>query len=119
METIKKTDPFSGEEFLPKKISQIYACPANRIKHNNSKASIIRQERAFLDKHIHKNHRILREIYKEGGGNIFNCFWMEGKGFRFDATNHQEKFEGKLRSCVYEFMLIEIELKDNIQIKKL
>jgi hypothetical protein len=118
METIKKTDPFSGEEFIPKKISQKYACAANRIKHNNKKASNIRQERAFLDKHTHKNDLILREIYKDGDINVFNSFWMEGKGFRFDATNHQIEFDGMLRNCVYEFILLEVEETNNIKIIK-
>lgn len=118
METIKKIDPFSGEEFIPKKISQRYACTANRIKHNNRKASNIRQERSFLDKHTHKNDLILREIYTEGAENVFNSFWMEGKGFRFDATNHQTEFDGTLKNCVYEFMLLEIEGTDKIKIIK-
>ena len=65
MEPITLKDPLTGQVFIPKKISQKYASPENRIKHNNKKASILRQERAFLDKHIHKNHLIIKEIYKE------------------------------------------------------
>lgn len=119
MEPITLKDPLTGQEFIPKKISQRYACPGNRIKHNNLKASKLRQERAFLDKHFHKNDRILREIYVPGGTNVFNCFWMEGKGFRFDAINHQVMYQGTLRNCVYEFILIKIENTDNFKIIKL
>ena len=43
---------------------------------------------------------------------------MEGKGFRFDATNHQEEYEGIPRNCVYEFLIIEIKGTDKIKIIK-
>ena len=115
---MKIIDPLTKQEFFPKKISQKYACPANRIKHNNLKASKLRQERAFLDKPVNKNHLVLREIYIDGEDNIFNSLWMEGKGFRFDATNHQEEYEGILRNCVYEFILIEIKDTEYIKIIK-
>jgi hypothetical protein len=115
---MKRIDPLTKEEFEPIKVSQKYACPANRIKHNNLKASKLKQERAFLDKYVHKNHLIIREIYIEDGENIFNSYWMEGKGFRFDATNHQEEYEGIPRNCVYEFLIIEIKGTDKIKIIK-
>jgi hypothetical protein len=119
MEPITRKDPLTGQIFFPKKISQKYACPENRIKHNNKKASILRQERAILDKHFHKNHVILRKIFIEGGDNVFNSFWMLGKGFRFIAANHQKEYEGVLRYCVYEYMLVVVEETDNIKIIKI
>ena len=119
MEQIIRKDLLTGEDFFPKKISQRFACPENRIKHGNLKASRIRQGRAFFDKPIHKNHKIIIEIYVEAGENIFNIDWMEGKGFRFDATNHKVIYKGKYRDCVYEFMIILIENTNNIKIIKL
>jgi hypothetical protein len=115
---MKRIDPLTGEEFIPKKISQKYASPSNRIKHNNQKASKLRQEKASLDKHVHKNNIILREIFKERVENHFNCDWLEGKGFRFDSTNHQIKYKGAMRNCVYEFILIEIENENKIEVIK-
>jgi hypothetical protein len=118
MGPITLKDPLTGEIFYPKKISQRYAYPKNRIKHNNLKASQLRQERAFLDKHFHKNHIILREIHKEGRENIFNSNWLEGKGFRTDCITHLFEYRGIQKKCVYEFILIEIEGTDNIKIIK-
>jgi len=116
---MKRIDPFTSEEFEPKKVSQKYAVPANRIKHNNLKASILRQERAFLDKHVNKNHLIIREIYVEDGDNIFHKMWLEGKGLRLDATNRVLLYKGKHEYCVYEYILIEITGTDNIKIIKI
>jgi hypothetical protein len=105
---MKQIDPFTKEEFIPKKISQKYACPSNRIKHNNLKASKLRQERAFLDKPVNKNQLIIREIYVEDGKNIFHKMWLKGKGLRLDATNRVQFYKGKHEYCVYNYMLINI-----------
>lgn len=119
MEPITLKDPLTGQVFIPKKISQKYASPENRIKHNNKKASMLRQERAFLDKHIHKNHLIIKEIYKEGSDNLFDEMWLKGKGFRFDATNRQVLHKGKYEHCIYNFMLLVIEKTNKIKIIKI
>ena len=116
---MKRIDPLTGEEFIPKKISQKFATAENRILFNNKKASKIRQERAFLDKHINKNHLILREIYNPKGENIFNSHWLRGRGFRFDATNHTLIYEKKRRFAVYDFILIDLEKDDLIEIIKM
>lgn len=34
----ERTDPLTGEEFSPKKSSQRFASPENRIKYNNPKS---------------------------------------------------------------------------------
>ena len=116
---MKRIDPLTKEEFEPIKVSQKYACPANRIKHNNLKASKLKQERAFLDKHVHKNHLILREIYIADGENIFDKMWLKGKGLRLDATNRVQLYKGKHEYCVYEFILIVIKGTNNIKIIKI
>lgn len=118
MENNYKIDPLTSEQFIPKKSSQRFACPSNRINFNNRKASVLRQERAFLDRHIHKNDLIIREVYSEGGDNVFDKMWLKGKGLRFDATNRQILYKGKYVHCVYNFMLIEIEGTNNIKIMK-
>jgi hypothetical protein len=114
----KTIDPFTGEAFFATRINQRFSVPENRIKFHNKAASNLRKDRAFLDKPAKKNHLIIIEIYVDGKDNIFNSYWLEGKGFRFDATNHQVEYEGMLRNCVYEFILIEIEGTDDIKIIK-
>ncbi len=109
-----RKDPHTGEKFFAFRVNQRFAIPANRIKFHNSQASELRKERAFLDKHVHKNHLICREIYVEGGINIFDNMWLLGKGLRSDATNHQVSYQGIIRNCIYEYMLIPIENKTKI-----
>jgi len=113
-EDIRRTDPLTGEKFFAFRVNQTFATPANRIKFHNKSASELRKGRAFLDKHVHKNHLICKQIYVEGKENIFDNMWLLGKGLRSDATNHQEPHQGIIRNCIYEYMLIPIENKTKI-----
>ncbi len=115
---IKRIDPLTGEEFIPKKISQKFASPSNRIMFNNQKANKLRQERSFIDKLVHKNHRILREIYNPEQDNIFNSHWLRGKGYELKAYNHIEKYKGQFTIAVYEFLVIDTGIDDKIKIVK-
>lgn len=115
---MKRIDPLTGEEFIAKKISQKFASSNNRIMFNNQKAIKLRQERSFIDKHLNKNHRILREIYVPGNENIFNSFWLEGKGYRFDVANHFAIYKGVYVPAIFEFTLIDTKTDNLIKIMK-
>jgi hypothetical protein len=118
-EVIRQKDPLTGELFFPKRANQKFARPENRIKFNNDAATALRRERSFLDKHVHKNQLILREIFVEGKDNVFDNMWLLGKGLRNDATNHQVIYLGVVRNCVYEFILVPIENTNKTKIVKL
>lgn len=115
-----KIDPLTKEKFIPKKISQKFASPANRIKLNNMKASKLNQERAFIDKPCRKSHLALKSLYKSDSDNIYNMHFLEGKGIDFTSWNHiiNTKKYGKLYAY-YEFALRHIKKTENIQIIKI
>lgn len=115
---MKRIDPLTGEEFIPKKSSQKFASPINRITFNNQKANKLRQERSFIDQLVHKNHLILREIYIPGQDNIFNSHWLRGKGYVFEAYNRVVKYKGQFTIAVYEFLIIDTGIDDKIKIVK-
>lgn len=110
-------DPLTGEEFTPKKISQRFATPQNRIKYNNQKANKQREERAFIDKPLHKNHNILKEILGKRNEKIFHSEFLLGKGFDFKLFTNYDKWKGKNIHCIYEFMIIP-QSDDQIKILK-
>ena len=101
-------DPHTGEEFEPKRKSQKFATPQNRIAFNNAKAALIREEKSVIDRPLHKNYRILEELMA-GGLNQFTLSQerLIGKGFDFRVHNNVEKYEDKLHYCVYEYILIQ------------
>lgn len=106
MEPTKRKDLLTGEEFIPKKISQQFASPQNRIKYNNRKASQEKQKNAFYDKALLKNYRILVELMGTNKSTQHKKDFMLGRGFNFGIHNHLSKIESKNYASIYEFTLI-------------
>lgn len=109
-----RKDPLTGEEFIPKKNSQRFATPQNRIKYNNEKASKINLERAFIDKPLHANRNILKQILGNKPEATIHCEFLRGKGYNFPLFTHYDKWEGINVPCIYEYMIIKLP---NQQIK--
>lgn len=109
-----RKDPLTGEEFFPKKVSQRFAIPENRIKFNNDKANKIRLKRSFIDKPLHQNHRILTEVVGNKNEITVHEQYLLGKGFDYCIVSHYKVQDNKNHPCVYEFMIM---ILDNKQIK--
>lgn len=99
-------DLLTGEEFQPKKISQKFKIPQNRIKYHNKKASELRKTKAAIDKPLHKNFLILNEIMNGKNEAMFHVQFLLGKGFNFKVSNRMATHESKNYFCVYNYILI-------------
>ncbi len=119
MEQIIKRDPLTGKEFIAKRANQKFASPENKIRFNNRKNAEINKERAFIDKPCKQSHLILKVLYNAKSDNIYNRYFLEGKGLRFDAFNRivDTKY-GKLHAY-YEYAIRIIPNSDNVEIIKL
>lgn len=106
METEKRKDPLTGEEFIPKKKTQRFATPQNRIKYNNKLAGALRQEKAYLDIPMNSTHRILRELMKNKKKETFYKQFLIGKGVDFRIINNTKKVDGFIQYAIYEFIYI-------------
>ncbi len=119
MEIEYKIDPLTKEKFIPKKTSQKFATPANRIKYNNKKASKLNQERAFFDIPCKKSHKILKSLFEINSKQLYNMHFLHGKGIDFTAYNHIANTDlGKL-PAYYNYALRNIPNTENYQIIKL
>ena len=107
---------YSGEEFIPKKNSQRFSTPQNRIKYNNAKASKINLERAFIDKPLHKNHLILLELTNNNKELVLHEEFLLGRGYNFKLASHYDMWEGKSWTCLYEFIIMKTPNNPNIKI---
>jgi len=115
METQK--DPLTGEIFTPRKISQRFAKPANRIVFNNLKATKIRREKSYVDKPLHVNNRILKELLPEKGEIILHKEFLLGKGFRFTVHTHFKSIGNEHYYAVYDYVFCVLP-NDQIKIIK-
>ena len=119
MEQLIKIDPLTGEKFTAKRANQRFACAKNKIRYNNRKNAEINKERAFIEKPCKQSHLILKVLYNTKSDNIYNRYFLEGKGLRFDAFNRivDSKY-GKLHAY-YDYAIRIIPNSDNVQIIKL
>ena len=119
MDQLTKIDPLTGEEFVAKRANQRLATTENKIRYHNRKNAEINKERAFIDRPCKQSHLILKALHNPNSDNIYNRYYLEGKGLRFDAFNHivDTKY-GKLHAY-YEYAIRMIPNSDNVQIIKL
>jgi hypothetical protein len=103
---MKAKDPHTGEEFEPKKRSQKFACPANRIKYNNKKSNDLRIERSYIEAPLNKNHKLLKQLMGSKNEDTFDSNYLLGYGINFNVFNHYFKVGERAYPSVYEFMII-------------
>ena len=92
----KKTaikDPFSGEEFIPKKITQRFKTPSNQIKFNNQLQSRRRQFLGMILKPLNRTHRILTKALGESSSVRLHKEWLKGAGADMTLFTHIEKMD--------------------------
>jgi hypothetical protein len=107
-------DLLTGETFVPRRATQKFAHPANRIKYYNDLANAVRKTKSAFDKPLHKNHKILNEIMGDKQEAVFNQHFLLGKGFDFRIHTGGEMYEGRHAYRIYHFMLIHEDLNSKI-----
>ncbi len=110
----KRKDPLTGQEFQPKKKSQRFATPTNRIFFNNLKAAKVRDQKSAWDNALRKNFLILKELMGNEKVKTFHRMFLQGKGFSFHVNTGTDKFQDVLYWGVYNYLWLSLE---NDQIK--
>lgn len=112
---MKKIDPYTKEEFIPKRRNQIFANSKNKTDYHNAQANELRERSAVIDKKIHSNHRLLVELLKNNDKIEIDEKILEGKGFFFNVFNHVVKYDNRHVYALYEFLYF--KEKNSIKIK--
>ena len=102
-----KSDLLTGEKFTPKRRNQKFASAKNRIAFNNNKAFELRDSKAFVDKPLKENHRILINLLKPKETKSFSKEFLKGKGYNTSVFSHYESYDNKSCHAVYQFVLID------------
>ena len=103
---IEKIDPLTGEVFVPSRSNQLFASEENRIRFHNERAKAIRKQKAFIDRPLHVNQRILSEVLGDKESVEVHRQFLLGKGFSMSTFTHYTELEGKHYPSIYEFVLI-------------
>jgi len=67
-----------------------------------------RDAKAFIDKPLQKNHRILIELIKPQETKVIAKDFLLGKGYDMMVMSHYEKFDEKMCPALYNFIFTEI-----------
>jgi hypothetical protein len=105
---IEKIDPLTGEVFVPTRSNQLFASEENRIRFHNEKAKSLRKQKAFIDRPLHVNQRILTEVIGSAESVEVHKQYLLGKGFSFSTFTHYSEYRGKHFPSVYEFVILPI-----------
>lgn len=113
---MKKIDPHTKEEFIPKRRNQIFATEKNKSDYHNEQAAILREKRAKIDKKINSNHRILLQLLEKVNTIEIDEKILEGKGFFFNVFNHTVKYNDRHVYAIYEFLFFKEKNSNKITI---
>lgn len=102
---ILRNDKLTGEAFQPRRSHQAFARAENRIRYHNNMANKLRKEKAFVDRPLHRNIKILIEIMGDNNEASFHKEFMKGKGFNFTVFTHYENYNGKKIQAIYQFIV--------------
>lgn len=107
-------DPYTFEEFTPRRRNQRFACALNRQNFHNNRANQIRSEMAFIQRPLFRNYRILIDLLDKKREIILHREFLLGKSYDLSKATHVTKIGGEIHYCVYNFILIPLA---NDQIK--
>jgi hypothetical protein len=106
MHEITKTDPYSGEQFIPKRTNQIFANPENKSKFNNAKAKYYRDELNRINNALMKNFKVLNDLMKDQESITISYTELLKKGFDFTFFTHFTVEKESQYPTIYYFMMV-------------
>lgn len=99
----KRIDPYSGEEFYPKRNNQKFSCRENQIAFNNERARKARNEHSLIDNQIRNNYQILADILSHSDLVIKTKEFLLAKGYNFSFMNNYRSHNDKSYYGVYNY----------------
>jgi hypothetical protein len=104
----KSLDKYTGEEFVKKRINQVFARPKNRIAFHNKKANDLRRSLLYINQPLNANVRILNNLMKDKKEQTFHKQYLYGKGFDFRVLTHYVTYNDKSENAIYGYIVIRI-----------
>lgn len=112
-----KKDPFTGEEFTPRRSNQKFAVIENKTAYNNAKARLKAKEKKPYLEIIGRNEKILSWILGTEKERTVSKEFLLGAGFRFEYFTGTIFYNRWHYNRVYNFGFYGVA-KDNFIITK-
>jgi hypothetical protein len=101
---MKKIDPFTSEDFTPKRHNQRFACRANQIAYNKMLARKKRELLRESNTKLNTNRSVLKKLFECGEKNVSRDF-LRGAGFDFQYFTQNYNYEGRQFHAAYEYLI--------------
>lgn len=95
----KRTCPYSGEEFIPKRPNQVFVNSKNRIAYHNERHNAIRRELSKLNKPLKKSYEVLAKLLEGKEVVIVHKERLRGLGFSFSVFTHLHQNKSSKEPC--------------------
>lgn len=102
-------DPYTKEEFTPKRSNQIFANRKNQVNFNNEKQKEMRRHKSPHSKTIDNNYKILIKILSKEKSIERSSDFLLGAGFDFKSYTSTFQEKGMIGFKIYDLWVIKIE----------
>lgn len=122
MNYTKRQDPYTGEEFIPRRYNQKFANRKNQVDYNNSQARVNKQMVCSINKILEVNRKILKAYLDGSMSRGKDCVIIQKEmlldgGFDFTYMTQSGIIEKEHVQLLYEYGLIFMK-DDWFKIKK-
>ena len=105
-----RIDPFTGEEFQPKRENQLFANRKNQISFNNRKAKANREHKAAVNTPLDTNHKVMQKVLQNQIRVQRSKEFLLGAGLDFNFITHRRTDENSIQwNCLYEFQFRQLD----------
>jgi len=101
-----KTDPYTGETFVPSRRNQVYASPRNKIRHNNERAAQKRAVKSAVDSILDSNWQILHRLLGVNDEVVVSRQELLRQQFRSTHITHSLNTPEGKAMCIYDVCYI-------------
>lgn len=112
---MERTDPLTGEKFIPKRNNQKFATRSNQVRFNNKKARERRELKSEINKTLDKNRAILEQLHDNQPHVLHSKDFLLGAGYHFGCFTHSIKVDDRLIRCVFDLGIEKVGNKFKVQ----
>lgn len=101
-----KIDPYTGDEFYPKRSNQVFATPQNKMKYHNERAKEYRDETKEFRNCYDRCYKILRLLLEGKSSVRVHHEYIEGMGFDYGGLTAYHETKKGFIFYVYDIVMV-------------
>lgn len=108
----KRDCKYSGEEFFPKRNSQIFASKENRVAFHNENNNATHRKLNIVNKKLLKNFKIAEHLTGTDQEAVVNRHFLRGLGWSFNHFTHVQQTKNGVSYGIYNYLIRKINTEE-------